>query len=182
MAEVQKNIFWFANIVARALGHGHALSDSEVSQVVSLRTLQLFWRLKGALYNDSEDVRTFPWLSGMEGWVEFRDENLGVYELRHRTGSGRLEVEVRESSPKVFLTFFAGPVEGSSEGRVVASFTVSFPKGGMEIWVSSFNRSLYDGREDRLDLLFSIDDAVGGQFRQALDVYFEKHFPAQPVE
>jgi hypothetical protein len=178
-----KNIFWFANIVSRALGHVHSLSDEEVSQVVSLRTLQLFWRLKGALYNDSEDVRRFPWLSGMEGWVEFRDENFGIYELRHRTGSGRLEVKVREERPEmVFLTFFAGPVEGSSEGRVVASFNVSFPKGEMEIWVSSFDRSLYDGREDRLDLLFSIDDAIGGNFRQALDVYFEKHFPALPVE
>lgn len=182
-----------SNLIARSLGHGHALADEEVSNIHSLRALQLRWAAKGAAIN------TNPGHDGhdsLEGWKIISgpavDEGEYHFGLTHTTRSGRLMVTVTNTgfNQRVTLVFTAGPLTHGEAGRKIASIAFDADLGtnpNAEMLLEVDPSLLVDrsegeepvDRTDRLSLLWQIDRALDGLIFQALEARTEDGFNAQ---
>lgn len=164
-----------ANAIAQALSHGCALDFEAAAELPSLRSLEAAWNAQGVAYNDSLDSDE-GWRGCIEGWGFDREKN----EVSWTTNGLRLSVRVQ--SDRVDLWFSAGPAKEGGEGRTVAHLILwarsgSLRGGGDFISVEKVDSSLIEGREDRLDLLWRIDDQLGGEITQALQYFGESEEP-----
>lgn len=157
---------FIANAISGVLSHGHTLTTEEAARVPSIRALQLAWRAEGAKYNDSLDSLSTDqrWRRGMEGWWE--EETERGFKLSHETLSGRMGVQVSEDT--CTLRFWAGSPEPKEivalDLRVRSEKELDVDIHGVPIIM----KELLVGRSDRLELLWRIDRAIGGEIFASL--------------
>lgn len=152
------NIYQAANNIAKRLGHGCALTLLEMLEISSLKEWNDAMRNKGIAHND--ETNDSP--GSIEGWTE---THYGRQKPRysHTTQSGRLDIIVSDD--------LGGTLElriNTPAGQVARVIYIirEHPYFGNDVMFDGcdFNIDLITGREDRLHLLWMIDDMFDGAF------------------
>ena len=149
-----------ANTVARVLSHPCALDDTLAARLRTIQALQAYWVATATQYNDDEEAGYNGWPTPIVGWKEADDE--GRRYLWHTTGTGRLTIFVANDG--VELRFEARG--GVSVAGVSLVEDAEAPE--RVSLVLTEDSALIEGREDRLDLLRQVDEALGGMISRLL--------------
>lgn len=177
----KNNLVYTANAIARALGHGHALPKAVAADLWSIRALHYRWKAEGANRND-QMLAEQQGVPGLEGWAAVEGLYNGPYAstyrsivaLEHQTATGRLLVSIIDDGRlrEACLIFCAGPAEPGGVPGLVLRLTfhpelLHNLNASMEITVYP---EFLEGRPDRLELLWKIDEELDDCILRALEL------------